>query len=47
MPYDQKSRKEKNINHNLVKQLQAKTVDLATHLTEAQHMQRDAGNVVR
>ena len=47
MQYNQKSRKDKIINHNVAKQAHADIADPTTHLKDAQHMGRYAGNVPR
>ena len=47
MPYDHKSRKNTSRNHNRAKQAHVNTGDQATHLEDAQHMERDAWDVAR
>ena len=43
MQYDQKSRKDKIIYHNIAKQAHADITGPATHLKDSQHMGRDVG----
>ena len=47
MPYDQKSRKDKIINHNIAKQAHVNTADPATDHEDAQCMERDSMGVAR